>query len=443
VSGPALCDTSAPLAALERRLAALADRRGPRIADFRNAVQDVVFVASSSRGGSSVFAELLRHSRSLVHLQAEVNPFLLLAGLGPGRAGRDSDALPVDASFDSTVLDRELALDAGQPARGPVGLVHWAGDLAWRLQAQWPGLEVSPEVALRWLKHGLNDVLGTGASPERLTPAALSRVHLAVLDRARSEGAPVDPAYSDLPPALLDGRPLPEGPPGEVVLEEPPFVVPRPWQRATAAELARPLIIKTPSNVYRLDFLAQLFPRARVRVLHLVRNPAATINGLVDGWRYRGFHAHRLTAPLRISGYVDHRPGDRHWWKFDLPPGWQALVDQPLVRVAAFQWASAHRATLGFLRRNPQVDTLQVRFGDVIGPQRHATFGRIMDWLDQPVDVGLEGVLKDMPPPVMATAAPRARRWFARADELAPALALPEVRALVEELELGPAELWG
>lgn len=411
--------------------------------DFRNAVQDVVFVASSSRGGSSVFAELLRHSRSLVHLQAEVNPFLLLAGLGPGRDGRESDALPKDAAFDGAVLDRELALDAGQPARGPVGLVHWAGDLAWRLQAQWPGLEVSPEVALRWLKHGLAEVLGAGSPPEQLTTAALSRVHLAVLDQARSEGAPVDPAFCDLPPALLAGRPLPAGPPGEVVLEEPPFVVPRPWQRATAADLARPLIIKTPSNAYRLDFLAQLFPRARVRVLHLVRNPAATINGLVDGWRYRGFHAHRLTAPLRMAGYVDHRPADRHWWKFDLPPGWQALADQPLVRVAAFQWASAHRATLDFLRRNPQVDTLQVRFGDVIGPQRRATFARIMDWLSQPVDAGLEAVLDELPPPVMATAAPRARRWFARAEELAPALALPEVRALVEELELGPAASWG
>lgn len=443
MSGPALCDTSAPLAALERRLAALADRRGPRVPDFRNAVQDVVFVASSSRGGSSVFAELLRHSRSLVHLQAEVNPFLLLAGLGPGREGRDSDALPVGASFDGAVLDRELALDAGQPASGPVGLVHWAGDLAWRLQAQWPGLEVSPEVALRWLKHGVAEVLGPGASPSGLTLAALARVHLAVLDRARADGAPVDPAYCDLPPALLAGRPLPAGPPAEVVLEEPPFVVPRPWQRATAAELARPLIIKTPSNVYRLDFLAQLFPRARVRVLHLVRNPAATINGLVDGWRYRGFHAHRLTEALRIPGYVDHRPGDRHWWKFDLPPGWQALVDQPLVRVAAFQWASAHRATLDFLGRHPGVDTLRVRFGDVIGPRRHATFARIMDWLGQPVDADLQAVLDELPPPVMATAAPRARRWFARAEELAPALALPEVRALVDELELGSPESWG
>ncbi len=441
MSGPRLADTRAALAAVEARLAALDAGRGPRVDGFRSAVQDVVFVASSSRGGSSVFAEMLRHSRALVHLQAEVNPFLLLAGLGPGRDGRDSDAVPPGAPFDGAVLDRGLALDAGQPA-ATVDPVAWAGDVAWRLQAQWPALAWDRAAVARWFDESLAAAGLDAGAP--LPEGGASAVYLGVLRRAQAAGLPVDPAHCDLPPALLGPGPLPAGPPGPVVLEEPPFVVPRPWARATRAQLARPLIVKTPSNVHRLAFLAGLFPRARVRVLHLVRNPAATVNGLVDGWRYRGFHAHRLTAPLSIAGYTDRRPADAHWWKFDLPPGWQARAGEPLAQIAAFQWSSAHRATLDFLAANPGIDRLRVDFADVVGPlaRRRATFARILDWLGQPVDPALAARIDALPPPVMATAAPRARRWFARAEELAPALAAPAVQALVDELGLGPPAGW-
>src|SRR4051794_5935059 len=38
-------------------------------------VRDVVILASSSRGGSSMLAEVLRHTPQLLHFRAEVNPF--------------------------------------------------------------------------------------------------------------------------------------------------------------------------------------------------------------------------------------------------------------------------------------------------------------------------------------------------------------------------------
>lgn len=88
-------------------------------------------------------------------------------------------------------------------------------------------------------------------------------------------------------------------------------------------------MIKTPGNAYRLGFLRAAFPNARLRVLHLTRNPAASVNGLVDGWLHHGFHAYRLDEPLRITGYADVRPADRHWWKFDLPPSWPEYTAAP------------------------------------------------------------------------------------------------------------------
>ena len=144
-----LRDTSGALAVVKARLAALAPRRGPFVDNVRNGVQDVVLVASSSRGGSSMFSETLRHSGELLHFQAEVNPFFLLAGLGPGVGGRTSDALPADAAFDADVLDRELALDMGNRQIGTVDLGAWAAEVAWRLQAQWPTLELDPDVVER------------------------------------------------------------------------------------------------------------------------------------------------------------------------------------------------------------------------------------------------------------------------------------------------------
>lgn len=430
-----LRDTSGALAVVKARLAALAPRRGPFVDNVRNGVQDVVLVASSSRGGSSMFSETLRHSGELLHFQAEVNPFFLLAGLGPGVGGRTSDALPADAAFDADVLDRELALDMGNRQIGTVDLGAWAAEVAWRLQAQWPTLELDPDVVERCALDAV----------EANENGHWNSIHRGLLLRVGRVFPAVNPWYSDLSPAVLhDVGPPPVGPPGDVVLEEPPFVAVRPWRRATAADLRRPLIIKTPSNAYRLDFLVRLFPRARVRVLHLVRNPAATINGLVDGWRFRGFHAQRMTAPLDIPGYSDVLPHSADWWKFDLPPDWQSTAGQGLADVAAFQWCSAHRSTLDFLDANPGVDRLRVDFEDVVADPdtRRRTFARVLQWLGAPMDASLQAVIDRPLPPVMATAPPRARRWFARADELAPVLARPDVQDLAERLQLGPPSDW-
>src|SRR5437660_12935127 len=83
----------APGEDLSLRLDALRRRRGPGVAHFSAKVRDVVVLASSSRGGSSMLAEMLRASSSLVHLQAEINPFLRLVGLAFPTSGTNSDEL--------------------------------------------------------------------------------------------------------------------------------------------------------------------------------------------------------------------------------------------------------------------------------------------------------------------------------------------------------------
>ena len=82
-------------------------------------VRDVVVVASSSRGGSSLLGALLRRVDGLLHLPSEMNPHVVLATLEPGR--------------ELEVLAAEVAADIGVP-----GDVLDPLDVEWRLAAQWP-----------------------------------------------------------------------------------------------------------------------------------------------------------------------------------------------------------------------------------------------------------------------------------------------------------------
>jgi len=440
-----LHDVRPTLDRVRARVARLAPLRGPHVHQFCEKVRDVVVVASSSRGGSSVFSETLRASPHLLHLQAELNPLLTLARLHPLDTGGHDDAIAPGTPFDAPVLDRELALDAGHRQTGPVDLHQWATDLAWRFTIQWPEHPWPAHRLRDWLNTAWATVLGTRAPADGLPPARLQAVHLEVIRQARAAVPEVHPHMWDLDtPAVDRAFPhlTPPRPPAGAVVEEPPFVTVGPWVRATEDHLTRPFIIKTPSNAYRLAFLRQLFPRARFRVLHLTRNPAAAINGLVDGWTFRGFHAHPVQPPLSIPGYTSHRPADAPFWKYDLFPGWRDVAHRPLVEVAAHQWATAHQHTLDFLHTHP--DFLRVRFEDVVGSAdiRRATFARITDWLGIPTHPLLAEVIETPLPPVMATARPRARRWFARAQALAPALALPTVQDMAARLGYADPDTW-
>ncbi len=71
--------------AVQARIAALRAEAGIEPPDFvlTDDLERLVLIGSSSRGGSSIFSEVLRRTVDAVHLRAESNPFLRLYGLGP------------------------------------------------------------------------------------------------------------------------------------------------------------------------------------------------------------------------------------------------------------------------------------------------------------------------------------------------------------------------
>lgn len=400
--------------------------------DPRSAVRDLVLLVSSSRGGSSVFAEALRRLPGTLHLRAEVNPFLRLAGFGWPDSGEDSDALGPASRGDAESFARQLSWDIGQPATAQPDFER---DLVWRLRVQWPDIPLDDTALLELVRR-------TPGNPAD----DLTGFHVRLLTRLRSRCADIDPLAYDLDrgavaAAFPEAGP-PEGPPGPEVIEEPPFVAIGPWLRATADQLAQmPLVVKAPSNAYRLAWFRTMFPNARIRLLHLVRNPAAAINGLFDGWRSGGFHAHRVPEPLDIQGYTDHQPRSASWWKYDLPPGWRDHTASPLVDVCAFQWRSAHSAILS---QDLGLERKVFHFERFVrgATERVELMREVASWLGAPASRAVLDGFREPPPTVMSTARPRLQRWFARRAEIEPVVARTAIRDLARELGCGPPGNW-
>ncbi len=416
---------------------------------FRERVRSVVVIGSSSRGGSSIFAEILRRTPQLLHFRAEINPFFVLHDRGYPESGSGCDALGDDEG-DLDALSAELADDCGTAEDGLPDAAsedRFAVELAVRLTMQWPQLAIE----LADVRAALADTLATlrdehgwavGAFPDA------QLFHALFLARLRRGYPTINPYYYDLSRALVarfdPAATLPEGPPSPWLVEEPPFVCIAPWRRADADALAKkPLVVKTPSNAYRLPFLRRLFPNAELRVLHLTRNVAASVNGLYDGWRFPGFWSHAVHRPLAIRGYSDVFPAwGASWWKFDLAPGWEAWTECGLAEVCAFQWRAAHGAILDWLDADPdrRDASLRLRFEDVVGPRarQEDVYATLTRWLDIGLDGPLQGALEGALPTVMATETPRRRRWFERAEMLSPILADPASLSLMERLGYAP-----
>ncbi len=437
-----------------RAIEKINDCRQTMVEDFCSQVKDVVIVASSSRGGSSIFTELLRHSPELLHFKGEINPFLALAGFSYPYNGRSSDMLVADDAGphhagELSYLQKEMSFDVGiaedVDLRAPKMYERFLYDLHWRICVQWPEIDIEREDLFAAVDQTFNELhhaygwrLGEFKNPQLF--------HILFLRNLRRRYTTINPYYYDLRPDLIreycpDAQPDFSSP-SCFIIEEPPFVPIVPKQYVTAESIkSKPLILKTPSNVYRLPFLKELFCNARFRILHLTRNPADAINGLVDGWRYNGFFSHKLNKRLEIKGYSDlFSDWGTNWWKYDLPPGWEEYSNRPLEYICGYQWCSAHRAIIDYTERNP-VDYLRIKFEDVIGPiaSRREVFSRICHWLGiNGREIIAAAMAEDLPPVMVTTSiSPRKRRWFKKAELIRPVLVDPGLAIVATAEKLG------
>ncbi|MEC7986435.1 MAG: hypothetical protein VX278_14815, partial [Myxococcota bacterium] len=209
------------------------------------------------------------------------------------------------------------------------------------------------------------------------------------------------------------------------IIEEPPFVLIAPWKIASVADLqTKPLVIKTPSNAYRIPFFRDFFQQQTLKILHLKRRAEHAINGLMDGWAYpRGFHAHWIDTVA-----IDHPAIPPKLWKYDLPPNWSRVQTAPLHEVCAFQWCQAHHYTL---RDRHYADAYHsIWFEDLLDNSSQA-IQSLWEWLH----VSDESIrpISDLPL-VMATCPPRSQRWFAKKEIITQRCAQKDIQYYMEQL---------
>lgn len=431
------------------RIIALRREHPPPLRGFRKKVRHVVILASSSRGGSSLTAELLRRSTSMLHFRGEMNLFLKLSGHSYPQSNTGSDALCETDLGNAELLETLFGYDIGRPYFGIFSDMEerlFSEELYFRLSVQWPFEIFCPYQVRDWVRKTITVLVKEhGWKPYSFEDTKL--FHLIFLKYVKSKHPKVNPWYYDIPSEWIryhfpNNVPL-NALPSPLIIEEPPFITVGPWRNAVESDLDKPLIIKTPSNVFRLNFLRAFFPNATLRIIHLTRNAAASINGLYDGWRFRGFFAYDLKGRLDIKDYSDDGlPYGKNWWKFDLPPFWENFTSKSLWEVCRYQWLGAHHAVFDFVERN-DIDTKLIRFEDLIDTKERQmkTIKKLLDWLIIPIDRTLVSAIERGLPPIMATHPLEKSRWLKRYDIIHPLIRQPEVLETMERMGYKGEEL--
>lgn len=340
-------------------------KNGQSVADYRSMFQKlprVCLLASSSRGGTSVTSELLQWqgadcsdpNKRLLSLPGEEKPFLILAGLAfPSRTERFDDLSEIDAKMvPISKLLSEMGSEIGYPVFQCDDLELYAIQLYRRLLLQWPVdlIEVEMHDAIASLTKALQASFPHGYHDNMDNRRKVLEDCVRCFPFIRPSFYDCWPSHAQEDALNLAGN--------FWSIEETPFVLPPPWHNANTHDLKHGcLLLRDPSNAWRLPFWRAVFLYQNFHILHLVRDPRESVQGLCDGWNYPfGFQTLPSEGTLSIIGYTDETKHERHSWKqhrlnFSINKTLsRKLLDESqrasLVQVCAFQWIEAHRSIL-------------------------------------------------------------------------------------------------
>ena len=150
------------------------------------------------------------------------------------------------------------------------------------------------------------------------------------------------------------------------------------------------LLEKTASNCFRLDYVTEVFPDAKI--IYPCRDGRNNVNSLINAWLDpTRFFTYDVPAELYIGGYPHGR------WKFVLPPGWRDYTARPLAEVCAFQWRACHEAMLAETARDKYRDRVfRLRLEDLVA-EPESELRALADFLELPYDDYFEAVARDLP----------------------------------------------
>jgi len=413
-------------------------------------VRRIVVINSSSRSGSSLLYALLSKLPGVISLTGEASPFYKLNIRLDRFNPHESEKIPtplLEEVIDFEALSEDFLSDMyhrGKAARiKEIDAEDYIDGLMLRFLLQWTDIDFHEDE----LRKIITTVFETYAD---VYPSFNTEdFYLDLLESLNNRWPQINPFYYDIGTDRTALRfpsvEVPSGPPVcRFTIEEPPFVLLHPVKRAEARDLRRStLLLKSTVDCYRMNLLEKLFPNAEIKVIHLVRNPAATINGIFEGWHHRGFFSHNLGScfgnhphvrVLKIKGYSDLYPHGNIWWNFDLPAGWQEYADRELLEVCAFQWHSANAEILGNLDSSRQ-NCCTVHFEKIIRSleSRKVEFAKILEFMGIPSEEA-EALELESLPVVQSTLPPQLYRWKKRKELIERILDDPKILEMSEKL---------
>ncbi len=371
------------------------------VPNWAERVKKIVVILSSPRSGSSMFKSILREHPDIASLDGEIEPFLKLTHNGFG-FNSDSDAIGrvdnrqklLDNIFDNLSVRSEQLCDLEEMR------ARWSK----RLLLQFPDIFSHKHAYDRLsntLVEVLSDIRSTGDNrDEKIYSRILDAVFL-------DEPWRID--YYDGFRSRVISRMFGES----VRIEEPPFVVPSLRTRSFTPEDSenKVLLFKSSADVYRIGMYEQLFPRAQIMYIHLMRGYAQAVNSLMDAWLSPvGFFSHDMktvVGELKITGYSNCTEFGRRWWKLDLPPNWRKFTRGELIHTCLNQWLSAQNAIW-----SSGVPTEKISLETLLDAP-NVVIGEILRHIGVPM-TNVSEVL----PMVMAVKRPARFRWHSRANEL-------------------------
>lgn len=334
-------------------------------------VGEVSFLLSASRGGSSVAVDILRQQaktaglkeRKILSFPGEQKPHIELSGFtSPLKNGPISDRLDASHAKDASrvpILVEELAAEVGYPLDSTTDLRGFAITVYGRLLLQWSGIDFGvPQEALAKIYQAI--LLVSQSSDGDLTYINNNSSEENLLNALKQQFPQIDLRLYDVLNNKNGSDNLGISPSYEGFIEEPPFIIPTPWHYATREEVEQGiLLMKDPSDAWRIQFWKEVFQGRPMSWLHLSRNAQESVSGLCDGWKFPyGYITTRSPRALDIRGYTDINSPWTQWYaNYSMSDhAWSLLLDGnqvDLEQVAATQWADAHRAITDQVGNDP------------------------------------------------------------------------------------------
>jgi len=351
-------------------------------------VENVCVILTSSRSGSSLFKEILTQSDDTLFLDGEEEPYYILTQ--NTYPYTDSDKL--NDFYAKPKLLNLLSSDLGKNT-SEIDKHEFFKFWKNRLVLQHPYLIYEENEAFANTLITILNLIELGKYKNNSVQQINEDIIFALKNNQFYDG--FHQKMKDAPSfnRIFDSK---------FKIEEPPFVAPKCKSSVNEYDLkTKTLILKTPQDCYRINAIKKLFPQANFKFIHLTRNVAATINGLIDGWKSdKAFFAHDVSNETQLD--IEDYEISNKWWKFDLPPDWREFTNSELEHVCINQWIQAHSHILNSIEKQDSLYTL--KFEDFVEDPQNV-INDVTRFLN------ISKISIEEFPTIMATSQPEQQRW--------------------------------